>query len=337
MVQRPPDGTSSPQRTQPATTTMTSRDLIRYDHGIAAVDTHYIRPGLDAAHVVVRDGRAAIVDTGTTHSVSRLLAGLAALGIAADAVDWILLTHVHLDHAGGAGALLAHLPDARVAVHPRGAPHLADPRRLVAASMAVYGEAEYRRLYGELTPVPAERIAATADGDTLRLGNSTVECLHTPGHALHHQVYVDRDADGVFTGDTFGLSYREFDVGGRPFIVPTTTPSQFDPDQLEASIRRILGLGVTAAYLTHYGRVTGLPALGASVLEQLAALVASARRHATAPDRAARLRADLRDLWLDRLKAHGCRLPAAEVDGVLALDLDLNVQGLEAWLDRAGR
>lgn len=312
-------------------------DLIQHPDGITAIDTHYCRPLMDAAHLVVRRGRAAFVDTGTGQSVPRLLASLDALGVARDAVDWVFLTHVHLDHAGGAGQLLAALPAARLVVHPRGAPHMVDPAKLIAGSIAVYGEAEYRRLYGELAPVPAARVVAANDGDRFELGGSTLECIHTPGHALHHQCIVDRDTGCAFTGDTFGLSYREFDVDGRAFVVPTTTPTQFDPDQLTASIDRILALRPPALYLTHYSRVTDVPRLGASLHRQLAAIVASARRHAGSPDRAARLAADLRTLWAGEIAAHGCRLGAAEIEAVLGLDLTLNVAGLEAWLDRGTR
>src|SRR5690348_16506195 len=132
--------------------------LISHPHGITAVDTDYIRPGLAAAHVIAQGGRAAFVDVGTNHSVPRLLAALESLRIARDAVDFVFLTHVHLDHAGGAGALMRELPSARAVIHPRGAPHMADPAKLIRASMVVYGEATYRALYGELVPIPQERI-----------------------------------------------------------------------------------------------------------------------------------------------------------------------------------
>jgi glyoxylase-like metal-dependent hydrolase (beta-lactamase superfamily II) len=317
--------------------TMQPTDLIHHPDGVTAIDTHYLRPLMDAAHVVVRNGRAAFVDTGTGQSVPRLLAALDRLGLTRDAVDFVFLTHVHLDHAGGAGALLAALPAARLVVHPRGAPHMVDPAKLVAGSIAVYGEAEYRRLYGELTPVPAARVVAAADGERFTLGGSAFACLHTPGHALHHQCIVDLDTGCAFTGDTFGLSYREFDVGGRAFVVPTTSPTQFDPDQLTASIDRIVALQPPALYLTHYSRVTDIPRLAALLRRQLTAWVASGRRHADRPDRTARLAADLRELWLGELAAHGCALEEAAIEAVLGLDLGLNVAGMEAWLDRGAR
>src|SRR5215469_13594806 len=272
--------------------------LISYPHGITAVDTDYIRPGLAASHLIVERGRAAFVDVGTNHSVSRLLAALEALGLAREAVDYVLLTHVHLDHAGGAGALLRELPNARAVIHPRGASHLVDPTKLIKASIAVYGESIYRSLYGEPVPIPAERVRVMRDGERIDLAGGELLLIDTPGHALHHYSIVDVGNGNVFTGDTFGLSYRELDTEAGAFAVPTTTPTQFDPDQLIASIDRILGYAPQAAYLMHYSRVTDLPRLAGSLKAQIRELAAIARRNADAPDREAAIRADMRALWL---------------------------------------
>jgi glyoxylase-like metal-dependent hydrolase (beta-lactamase superfamily II) len=308
--------------------------LTPHPHGVAAVDAHYVRAGLDAIHVIAHRGRAAIVDSGTTLSVPHLLAALETLGIARDAVDWLFLTHVHLDHAGGAGALLRELPRAQAVLHPRGAPHLVDPSVLVAATIGVYGEAAYRRLYGEIVPIDAARILVTRDGQRLELAGRPFEFLHTPGHALHHQAIVDLEANAVFTGDTFGVSYREFDVDGRAFAIPTTTPTQFDPGQLVASIRRIAALRPDAVYLTHYSRVTDVPRLAESLERQVRHLAQLALAHAGSPEAALAIRAGLRESWLEQLREHGCRLDEAQVDALLRADLDLNVDGVLAWLAR---
>lgn len=309
----------------------------RHPDGITAVDTEYMRPGLAAAHVIAHGGRAAFVDTGTTHSVPRLLAALDELGIARDAVDYVLLTHVHLDHAGGAGRLMQALPQARAVVHPRGAPHMIDPTKLIAGSMAVYGEARYRELYGELVPIPAERVLTTHDGQRLSLAGRELEFLHTPGHALHHQVIVDLAHRSLFTGDTFGLSYRELDTENGAFIVPTTTPTQFDPEQLIASVDRLLGYEPRALYLTHYSRVTDAPRLAELLKLQVRQFVTIARRHRDDANRHAAIAADLRGLWLELLRRHGCTLSDARLDELLGPDLELNTQGLIAWLDRERR
>ena len=308
--------------------------LLRHPDGITAVDTEYVHPGHAAAHIVQHGGRAAFVDVGTNDSVPYLLAALEALGIARASVDYLLLTHVHLDHAGGAGRLMRELPHATAILHPRGAPHMIDPAKLIAGSQAVYGKERFRRLYGDIVPIPAERVRVTRDGDTLSLAGRELEILHTPGHALHHQVFVDREHACIFTGDTFGLSYRELDSPRGAFIIPTTTPTQFDPEQLIASIDRMLSYSPEAMYLMHFSRVTDVPRLGASLKGQVRELTRIAEQSAAAPDRAAAIRAGMGGLWRELALRHGCPLPPERVLALLEGDLQLNTQGLIAWLDR---
>jgi glyoxylase-like metal-dependent hydrolase (beta-lactamase superfamily II) len=309
--------------------------LLRHPHGISAVDTLYVRPGHAAAHIIVDGGRAAFVDVGTNDSVPQLLAALAELGIERSAVDYLLLTHVHLDHAGGAGQLLTHLPNALALVHPRGAAHLADPARLIAGSIAVYGEARFRELYGTLVPIPHARLRSAADGERVQLGGRTLELIHTPGHALHHLAVVDAAHGALFSGDTFGISYRELDTPCGALIIPTTTPTQFDPQQHLASVDRMLSYHPQSIYLMHFSRVSEVPRLGAELKEQITALTHIAHSHARSADPAAGIRADMRALWLRRLRAHGSRLSEAAIDAALAGDLELNTQGLIAYLARA--
>lgn len=308
-----------------------------HPHGVWAIDTGYVRPRMDASHLILRDGRAALVDCGTTRSVPRILASLRALGVAPEQVEWLLLTHVHLDHAGGAGELLSHLPRARVAVHPRGAPHLMEPGKLEAATRAVYGDALYDDLYGALVPVPSERVRAVADGDQVLLGDSVFEVLHTPGHALHHVCFHDRAGRAVFAGDTFGVSYRETDVRGRPFIIPATTPTHFDPDQLHNSIDRLLGLRAEAIYLTHWSRMTDLERLGEDLHGDVVAFVEIARRCAAEPEPVEAIACMMRAYLGARLDEHGFPDDEARRDAALGMDIRLNAQGLVAWLARAGR
>jgi glyoxylase-like metal-dependent hydrolase (beta-lactamase superfamily II) len=313
---------------------MLQATVIEHPDGITAVDTDYIRPGLAAAHIIAQAGRAAFVDVGTNHSVPRLLAALERLGIARGAVDFVFLTHVHLDHAGGAGALIRELSNARAVIHPRGAPHLAEPARLIAASKAVYGESLYDRLYGELVPIPRERMILMHDGERIDFAGRELLLLATPGHALHHYSILDVAHANVFTGDTFGLSYRELDTAAGAFVVPTTTPTQFDPEQLIDSIRRILAYSPRAAYLMHYSRITGLERVGASLEAQIRQLASMARRYAKAADREGAIRAAMRTMWIELARGHGITRPEASVDAILDKDLDLNAQGLVAWLDR---
>ena len=311
--------------------------LSRHPDGITAVDTEYLHPGHAAAHLIQHGGRAAFVDVGTNDSVPYLLAALRELDVPPEAVDYVLLTHVHLDHAGGAGRLMRLLPNALCVLHPRGAPHMIDPGRLIAGSQAVYGPERFARLYGTIEPVAAERVRITRDGERLGLAGREFEILHTPGHALHHQVFVDHAHRCVFTGDTFGISYRELDSPAGAFITPTTTPTQFDPGQMCASIDRLLALAPEAMYLMHYSRVTDVPRLGESLKQQVRQLERIARQSASAADRHGAIREALWQLWRELAHRHGCPVGEARLAALLAGDLELNTQGLVHWLDtRAG-
>jgi glyoxylase-like metal-dependent hydrolase (beta-lactamase superfamily II) len=209
-----------------------------------------------------------------------------------------------------------------------------DPTRLVAGSRAVYGAARFRRLYGDLVPMPAARVRVVADGERVPLGGRTLELIHTEGHARHHYVVIDAAHASIFSGDTFGISYRALDTGNGAFITPSTVPTQFDPQAHLASIDRMLSYEPESVYLMHFSRVTGVPQLGAALKEQIAELAAIARLHTAHPDRAGRIRADILALWLRRARAHGCQLSDAQVEHVLEGDLTLNTQGLIAWLTR---
>ena len=305
------------------------------EHGIHAVDTHYVRPGLDASHLIIEQGRAAFVDTGPTSAVPHLLDALQRLGVAPEQVDLVLLTHVHLDHAGGAGVLLRSLPNAKVAIHPRGARHMSDPRKLIEGSIGVYGEEAFAALYGEIAPIPVERVIIADDGLRLRLAGRELELIHTPGHALHHYCIVDRAAGAIFSGDNFGISYRDLDTARGAFIYPTTTPVHFDPQAMHASLDRIMSYRPEAIYLTHYSRVTELERLAADLHECVDAFVAIARRHAARPDRGARIRRDMFEYLSRRLDAHGFAAGEARRREIIGFDVELNSQGLEVWLDRA--
>lgn len=306
-----------------------------YGHGIHALDAGYLRPGLAAVHLMLQAGHAAIIDTGTNQSVPRILDALGRLGVPPAAVDYVILTHVHLDHAGAAGALLSACPNARLLVHPRGARHMIDPQKLVQGSIAVYGEALFRRLYGEIVAAPAERVIEAGEGFSVDFRGRRLSFLDTPGHARHHVCIHDSLSGGVFTGDSFGISYRDFDVDGRAFIFPTTTPVQFEPEAMHASVDRIVALQPAAAFLTHYGRVTEVAGLAADLHARIDALVAVARGvHGSGQERLAQIQTAVGATLLDDLRSHGCRLEEDRCRALLANDVELNAQGLLVWLER---
>jgi len=313
---------------------MSTPGVFDYGHGICAVDSVYDRRLQTAIHLLIEEGRAAVIDTGTAHAVPHVLAALAAKGVAPGQVDYVVLTHVHLDHAGAAGQLMVRFPNARLTVHPRGARHIIDPSRLLAATVAIYGAEQTRRIYGEILPVARERVVETPEGTLLRLAGRELLFLDAPGHARHHVVVRDGASGHIFAGDTFGLSYRELDQDGRQFSFPTTSPSQFDPPALHRSIDRMLSFAPAALYVTHFGRLTNLTVLAADLHRLIDAHAELGERHRHAgAERKRLLMEGVRSLVLDERGRQGWRLPSEKLLEVFALDIELNAQGLESWLD----
>jgi len=306
-------------------------------HGIHTIDTAFQREHFDAAYLIVENGRGAFVDCGTNHSVPLLLSALEEAGLTPGDVDWLIVTHVHLDHAGGAGLLMQRLPKARLAAHPRAAPHLADPSKLIAGATAVYGEAEMQRSYGQIQAVDERRVQVIEDGQVIELSGRPLEFIDTPGHARHHHCIWDERSRAWFTGDTFGLSYRELDSDKGAFVIPTSTPVQFEPEKLKASIGRLLSRDPQWMYLTHYGRVGDVQRLAGDLYAQIDAMVEIGRQYDGLPDRHKRMKDALTTLYLRRARKHGCRLDDTGVEQVLRMDIELNAQGLASWLDRDKR
>ena len=314
--------------------------LTAYRHGIYTLDAGYDRQQLASIHLIIENGRVALVDTGVNASFAFVEKALAQLALRFTDIDWVLLTHVHLDHAGGAGKIMQHASQARLVVHPRGSRHMADPSKLMAGTLAVYGEAATKRLYGELVPVPTQRIVETHDGMLINLSGRNIHIFDTPGHAKHHVSYWDPASKSIFTGDTFGISYREMDepdsnhVLPRQFIFPTTTPVHFDPPTLIQSIDRLIALAPEVAYLTHFGELRQLPPKAATLKRQIQALAALALKHQHAGEsRYQKIRADLDAYLLAEAEVYGTTLGAAQTLSLWEGDLNLNAQGLVIWLD----
>ncbi len=189
-------------------------------------------------------------------------------------------------------------------------------------------------MYGDIVPIDPARIVEVADGDRVALNGRTFELIHTPGHALHHYCIVDREHQLLFSGDTFGISYREFDVKGREFIMPTTTPVHFDPEALCASVDRLLSYQPQAIYLTHYAEVRDLPRLAAELKVRVRAFADLGRRHSGNPQRSQILRREMYAMLSGWLDEHGFPQDPARRHRWLDDDVELNCQGLEVWLDR---
>lgn len=311
--------------------------ITEFPAGITAIDTGYVRPSMTASHLIVEDGRAAFVDTGPNSAVPRLMAALDAAGLAPADVDLVCLTHVHLDHAGGAGELMALLPNAVAVLHPRGAPHMADPAKLESGSRAVYGDEAFDAMYGRIRPIPEARIRVVEDGEEIGLAGRTLRFLHTEGHARHHYCIHDPGAHVVFSGDSFGLSYRELDTHRGPFILPSTTPVQFDPDAALASVDRLMETGPEAIYLTHFSRVEDLPRLAEDLRDDIRAYAGFAAKAADETDPGEWLKSAIRERLFARLDKHGCKPDPDWRSSILNTDIELNAAGILVWMQRQRR
>ncbi len=319
-----------------ANTVMTSSLVTDYDHGISAIDAQFHRPKRAAIHLIVENGAVALVDTGTAFSVPGVVQTLKQKNLALEDVAYVCLTHIHLDHAGGAGECMRCFPNAKLVVHPRGARHMAEPSRLVAGAIAVYGEAEFKRVYGDIRPIAEDRIIEAPDGCTIDLNGRPLLLLDTPGHARHHYCIYDKRSQSFFTGDTFGVSYRDFDVAGMEFVFPTTTPVQFDPVAAHASLDRLMSYQPLFAFLTHYGRISHLEHHATQMHKLINAFVDLAKKaNKDASDKQNVLINSLENLLLQELSVHGCQLPSDTILNILRSDIKLNVQGLEFWLDQS--
>lgn len=312
---------------------MTAATTILND-GIVAIDTEYARSLQDASHLIIEDGRAAFVDTGVNNSVPLLLEALREQDLDVADVDYVILTHVHLDHAGGAGLLMQELPNARCIVHRYGARHMIDPAKLVAGTEAVYGVEQTRQTYGTIRPIDERRIHIPEDGDRVSLNGRELQFLNTEGHARHHHVINDPASRGVFTGDSFGVSYRELDTQNGEIVFPTSTPVQFDPLEAHKAVDRIMGCEPEQLYLTHYSRVRNLDRLAQQMHRGIDAYVAIAEQHENDADRPANLRSALTEYYAAELANHGYTGSREEMLEVMSIDIELNAQGLEVWLEK---
>ncbi|WP_457673243.1 MBL fold metallo-hydrolase [Thiolapillus sp.] len=304
------------------------------------LDTGLNRPGHTACYLLHDAGELALIDTGTGNNVPALLQTLRDLGFSASQVRWILPTHVHLDHAGGAGALLAACDNATLATHHRGLPHLIDPEKLQQGALAVYGEEFFSRAFGALTPAPADRCRPLEDGDRLQIGRHELLFIDTPGHANHHGCFFHEPKGNLYTGDTFGLRYEALDHEGRPWLMATTTPVAFDPDRWMESLDRMMALEPRRACLTHFGPLEN-PMKWQEQLRQSIEdhrdIALEEERQGGMEGREERLARALTEKMLSRLTEHNPEVDQALARQLLQDDIQLNSQGLAVWLVRRMR
>lgn len=301
-------------------------------HDVHTIDCNYLdRPRFAAAYLIVDGDEAAFVDNNTCHAVPALLDKLRENGLSPEQVRYLIVTHVHLDHAGGTSALAAACPNAKILAHPRAARHIVDPSKLVASASRVYGEERFRALYGDIEPVSADLVREMEDEESLTLGKRTLTFLHTRGHANHHFCIADDASGAVFTGDAFGLHYPDLQGPGT-FAFPSTSPTDFDAELARQAIRRIVALSPDVVYPTHFGSVTNV----AESADQLIRHLDFAERlfddafASDLPDEALEgyVKPRLKDYFAGLFDRHGALAASTDAWDIVAMDIDLNAQGI---------
>ncbi len=304
-----------------------------YPGGIVAIDSGLVRNEMAACYLLEAGDKVAIIEAGSYYSVERILKVLQQRGWDRSAVSHVILTHVHLDHAGGAGWLIKELPNAMLVVHPFGARHMIEPAKLEAGTRVVFGDENFDRMYGSLLPVPEDRVLIRHDGDELLVGTRQLKFMDTPGHARHHFCVWDEQTRGWFTGDTFGLSYRDLDTDQGAMVFPITTPIQFDPPALRDSVRRLMEAGPECMYMTHFGRVTDTRRLAEQMIAGVTRLEEIALAHEFAENRTEKIIAEQKEWLFGLCRDHGVQLDDEQLAGIVWDDIELNTQGMEYWLD----
>lgn len=301
---------------------------------IVTIDCAYIESRFAASYIVTDTTTldVAIVDTNTEKAVPLILSALQERGLTPNHVKAILITHAHLDHAAGTGALAKACPNAKVYAHPKAARHLIDPSRLVSSAQSVYGLERFSQLYGTVEPVDSMKMVPVEDGVTISLGTETFRVFQTLGHATHHVAYFGERSRALFTGDTFGLCYPKLQRSGF-FIFPSTSPTDFDPEEALKTLDRLIALKPTTLYPTHFGAVANPVEAHRQMKEHYrffqSLLEKAIMRDANEPHSALiqALSQDIAD-YLAAFARHNHLVFTADEMRLLHLDLELNAQGV---------
>lgn len=304
---------------------------------VTCIDSHYVSPEKAAVFMVVEGDRVAFVDNNTNRAVPHLLEALTNQGLTTEQVEYLIVTHVHLDHAGGTAELLKHCPNATVLAHPKAARHLVDPSRLVAGAKVVYGEAEFDDLYGIIEGVPEDRIRIMEDGEKLDWGSRSLTFIYTKGHASHHFSIYDSGSDGVFAGDAFGLARTSEARPGIPFTVCSSSPPEFDPEEARLSVQKILDTGAARIFLTHFGAFDDMGTRAKHLLRSIDQMEAIGRDAAAldhaGDDLLAYCEGRVAEVFQEHLQWCGVEDPEGDFEW-LAGDAFLNALGLRFYAER---
>jgi len=303
--------------------------------GIIQLDAEYLQSGIASVYLLIEGHECAIIETGTCHTIPYIFDALAKHGLTEESVRYVIPTHVHLDHAGGVGLLMQKCPNAELIIHPFGARHMIDPAKLSAGARSVYGDEAFERLYGELIPVSSAKVIEAPDNFEVKLGERALRFYDTPGHAKHHFCIHDDKSNTIFSGDTFGISYPQSNVGDDPLIFVTTTPVQFDPIAMRSSIKRLLEIKPEAFNLTHYGQVKPSAKVATQLRDSLDEFVEIAIdcRDITG-NRIEAIDQKIQQYLLGQYRKLGGGQPDELCLSVIAMDSKLNAQGLDFWLSK---
>ena len=310
---------------------MTSRfNVSNIADGISVIDSGYFSKDFAAIYLLRQGNEVAIIETGNKYSATNVQKALEMDGLSFSDVAYIIPTHVHLDHAGGAGELMNRCENAQLIVHPRGARHMIDPSKLIAGAIAVYGEANYKKLYGEIIPIDSSRVIEADDNFILDFEGRELKFIDTPGHARHHFCIWDEMTGSMFTGDTFGVSYREFDKGNEVYIFPSTSPVQFDPEALIKSIEKLITYRPKRVCLTHFSAIDPTNKVVDQLIDGIHFVSSLAKEYASHREAEEIIEDEMMSYFLKGIKKVGnddlefCR-------DRLKLDVEINTQGLIYW------
>ena len=310
---------------------MTSRfNVSNIADGISVIDSGYFSKDFAAIYILRQGNEVAIIETGNQYSATNVQKALEMDGLSFSDVAYIIPTHVHLDHAGGAGELMNRCENAQLIVHPRGARHMINPSKLIAGAIAVYGEANFKKLYGEITPIESSRVIEADDNFILDFKGRELKFIDTPGHARHHFCIWDELTGSMFTGDTFGVSYREFDKGNEVYIFPSTSPVQFDPEALIKSIEKLITYRPKRVCLTHFSAIDPTNKVVDQLIDGIHFVSSLAKEYASRKEAEEIIEDEMMSYFLKGIKKVGnddlefCR-------DRLKLDVEINTQGLIYW------
>ena len=316
------------------------RPAERITENIFLVDTFYLgREKFAASYFIEDHGEIAVIETNTNFAVPRILDAVRNEGFSLSDIKYVILTHIHLDHAGGAGLLMKALPDAQLIVHPRGAKHMISPELLIESVKSVYGEKEYKKLYGDIIGIRGERVVSKTGGEIITVGHRKLKLIESPGHAKHHNVIYDELSGSVFSGDAFGIGYPRFRYDKGDLLFPSTSPVQFDPDSALNTYRLIAGLNPSRILLTHFGSIENIE----EARIQLELFIkktcdAASRRYSeglTGNDLDKTIITDIWGMFDDRiLELTGSPLSSEEKEH-LFFDAELNGKGAGIYISRA--